>query len=75
MVASSDFYRNEWLDISQESFFIERRKGDIICSKIFKSPNSGRPIIVISLPIRGTGLGGKGVFYLIAYTNEIERER
>ncbi len=64
VVASSDFYSNEWLDVSQETFFQETLKGNIIYGKIQVSPNSGRPIIVISLPIRGTELRVKGVFFV-----------
>jgi|GEM_PF-1288114 len=71
IVASSNFFDNQWLDVSDEPFFQETIRGNIVYSKILKSPNTGQRIFVISLPIKGADLRVQGVFMVVLNLHDV----
>lgn len=74
VIASSNSYDNKWTAISNAPFFKETVKGRIVYSEIFESPNTGLPIFVISLPIKGVDHHVNGIFFVaidLGHVNEM----
>ena len=65
VLASSKFYGNGLKEIQDQLFFKESIQGHVYFSHILKSPNTGRWVFVISVPIKEPDLKVKGIFFVL----------
>ncbi len=63
VVASSNFYDNQWKAVQNESFFKSAIKGDIAFSGVRKNPNTQNLVFVIAVPIKNEIFTIQGIFF------------
>jgi signal transduction histidine kinase len=55
-------------NVGRQQFFQETLKGNVFLSSVMKSPDTGKPVFVISVPVRKSGMV-EGVFYGVVDVN------